>query len=326
MNKPAYIAVEPEGVAEWMAALDRWVLWKAEFNGTKWTKVPYRTTGRGKASSTDPKTWSNFDDAVEAYTAGLGGYDGIGFVLGDGYAGIDLDHVISENGLDDQAAAVLEMFGGCYCEKSPSGDGYHIVFRTDYNNPDHVRKLEPIEFYTKGRYFTVTGCSLMSETQPAEFVEAATVEFFHDRYLASKASAHIQPAVLPTGHSADVDGATDEELLYVLFEKFPGTWELYNGDTTRYDNDDSRADLALCGALVKVSHGDIARADVLFRNSGLYRPKWDELRGTETYGQITLRKAMNGYDPAKAPRIAAAKPIEERRDELSWVFEDGDLL
>lgn len=28
--------------------------------------------------------------------------------------------------------------------------------------------------------------------------------------------------------------------------------------------------------------------DRIFRNSGLMRPKWDEHRGTKTYGQITL--------------------------------------
>jgi hypothetical protein len=51
--------------------------------------------------------------------------------------------------------------------------------------------------------------------------------------------------------------------------------------------------------------GDAGRIDRLFRQSGLYRPKWDERRGQETYGQHTIATALGGrtefYQPGEGP-------------------------
>ncbi|MFR3973429.1 MAG: hypothetical protein ACLTZH_09265 [Subdoligranulum sp.] len=50
---------------------------------------------------------------------------------------------------------------------------------------------------------------------------------------------------------------------------------------------------------------DKTRMDAAFRSSGLYRPKWDERRGADTYGNLTLARAIADcrevYDPAAAP-------------------------
>jgi NrS-1 polymerase HBD domain len=63
---------------------------------------------------------------------------------------------------------------------------------------------------------------------------------------------------------------------------------LWRGETGRYDGDDSRADMALVAHLRFWTGADRARVDRLFRRSGLMRPKWDERRGTRTYGERTL--------------------------------------
>ena len=64
------------------------------------------------------------------------------------------------------------------------------------------------------------------------------------------------------------------------------------GNTTLYDGDDSSADLALCNLLAFWTGGDSARIDRLFRQSALYRDKWDEKRGAGTYGTRTIAKAV----------------------------------
>ncbi len=70
---------------------------------------------------------------------------------------------------------------------------------------------------------------------------------------------------------------------------------LWSGDTSAYGDDDSRADLALCNHLAFWTGKDLAQMDRLFRQSKLFRPKWDEKRGDAgTYGQITLAKAIAG--------------------------------
>jgi hypothetical protein len=69
--------------------------------------------------------------------------------------------------------------------------------------------------------------------------------------------------------------------------------ELFNGDTTAYGDDHSAADMALVGYMAR--KGLVAdEVDLVFRASGLYRGKWDEMRGANTYGQMTIAKAFEG--------------------------------
>lgn len=62
---------------------------------------------------------------------------------------------------------------------------------------------------------------------------------------------------------------------------------LYDGDTSAYGGDDSRADLALCSHLAFWTRGDAAQMDWLFRCSGLFREKWER----EDYRMRTIGKA-----------------------------------
>lgn len=71
---------------------------------------------------------------------------------------------------------------------------------------------------------------------------------------------------------------------------------LWDGDLSDYGGDHSRADLALCRKLVYwCGPGvDPAKIDRLFRQSRLFRAKWDEphRRDKATYGQMTIEKAF----------------------------------
>ena len=139
-----------------LKAQRRWVLWKRESrNGTdKPTKVPYKFDGT-KASSTDPSTWTTYNRVMVA----VDGYTGIGFVLGDGVAGVDLDHCRDpETGVIDEWAVMVIETVGSYTEVSPSGDGVHILVLADDMLPEDVTKRRgTVEFYQRDRYFTVTG-------------------------------------------------------------------------------------------------------------------------------------------------------------------------
>jgi putative DNA primase/helicase len=61
-----------------LKALRRWILWRFQTRDDKRTKVPYGITGRC-ASTTNPATWSSFDDTYAA--SGRVRADGIGFVF-----------------------------------------------------------------------------------------------------------------------------------------------------------------------------------------------------------------------------------------------------
>ncbi|MER3407664.1 MAG: hypothetical protein C4292_02435, partial [Nitrososphaera sp.] len=68
----------------------------------------------------------------------------------------------------------------------------------------------------------------------------------------------------------------DHELLERMFASKAGgdIRRLWDGDWGGYPSQ-SEGDLALISHLLWWCGGDTARADALFRQSGLYRPKWD---------------------------------------------------
>lgn len=120
------------------------------------TKVPLTISGSA-ASSTDPATWSSHADAVKS-SAGAG----LGFVLnGDGIACYDLDHCVEDGVLSVRAQEFLAAHKGFYSEFSPSGDGIHIwVFAPAGGGWRRTIDGLHVEFYSTGRYITITGRSL----------------------------------------------------------------------------------------------------------------------------------------------------------------------
>lgn len=148
---------------------NRWLIWRNEG-----TKVPYRADGGGKASSTDPATWCSFEQAIATG-------ESIGFALGDGYAGIDLDDCYESISSNPDAtpanrftwgSGIAEQFKSTYAEISPSGGGVKI-FLLGRKPPlvGCVKKLEhgKLEIYDRGRWFAVTGARL--DPHPSELAD-----------------------------------------------------------------------------------------------------------------------------------------------------------
>lgn len=146
------VAAHRAGFPRTLTAEPRWVRWRIENRNGKPTKAPIQADGH-YASSTDPSTWATLA-AVRASKEG----DGIGFVLGNGYAGIDLDHCLIDGQPTDAARAFLSSYPDHYIEISPSGDGLHIL-GTDEPGPGSKRTINglSVERYSTGRYFTMTG-------------------------------------------------------------------------------------------------------------------------------------------------------------------------
>ncbi|HEY7336255.1 MAG TPA: primase C-terminal domain-containing protein [Bryobacteraceae bacterium] len=156
---------------------DQWVLWRYERrNGTP-TKVPYQAkcarTERKRASSTDPATWTTFEDALKIWLAEQNWYTGLGFVFspGDPFCGIDLDDALDAQGnVKPWARGVVERFGDTYMEISPSGSGLKIWARGSApgNLPGVSAGDGQIEIYDHARYFAVTGRAFRGAPQQIE--------------------------------------------------------------------------------------------------------------------------------------------------------------
>ena len=143
--------------------LDQWVC------ALEGSKAPMHACNPFPASSTKPSTWSSFETATAAVSAGR--YDHIGFVFnGNGIVGIDIDYGYDQEGFLSPLAS--DIIGVCksYTEKSKSGRGFHILLKGDIpfsgkNNRNGV------EIYKTARYFIMTGetllCDSIAENQEA---------------------------------------------------------------------------------------------------------------------------------------------------------------
>ena len=94
----------------------------------------------------------------------------------------------------------------------------------------------------------------------------------------------------------DVEQGTLAKLPYIFSPNILLGYDvqkLFSGDMSAYNDDHSAADLALCGHMVSEGLAP-DQVDIVFRASGLYRGKWDEMRGPITYGHRTISKAFEG--------------------------------
>ena len=270
-------------------------------------KHPINPRTGGRAMSNNPSTWAAFDEAAGAVSKW--GCAGVGFMLGDGIFGIDLDHCYdpATGVLSDMAADIVEAVRS-YTEFSPSGTGLHILCRGTL--PAGARRRAGLEMYETGRYFTVTGKPFGAPLPLAEGTVAAAI--VHKKYLHREKQgdmASVPPRPVPL---------SDREILDTAFRSRDGARleALYNGAWQGYYGSQSEADLALCNALAFWFGADSARMDAVFRASGLMRPKWDERHGAQTYAQMTLSKAVadcrEGYEPSPAQDAAmAAREISD---------------
>lgn len=265
-------------------------------------KVPKSPLYNGNASPTEPKTWGTYEQAVKACKEY--NYSGIGFVFTaeSDFCGIDIDHCINENGEINKNALDIVSTMDSYTEISPSGTGLHIIYKGKVHDEWKKKKTNALdkgihlEMYQKDRYFTFTENRLnefdVMEREPhAELIYQA---YMLDEEKTEKTAVQAEKKPLTL---------TDRDIIDKAMNSANGMKfaRLFNGDTSDYDNDDSRADLALCSMLAFWCNKDISMMDRIFRQSKLMREKWDEKHGRDTYGNITMQKAvencMNTYSP-----------------------------
>ena len=171
-QKPTALAVKFENIPMELKRIPRWVLWRFVEIGSgdnkRWSKLPTQPNSQS-ASSTDPKTWSDFLTVQQAYESNPAHFSGVGFVFSDedNLIGVDLDDCYdTQSGFINAALQHIATSIDGYMEISPSGTGVKIFTRSTLANA-HVDHTQGLEVYPRGRYFTVTGHHI-SGTIPAE--------------------------------------------------------------------------------------------------------------------------------------------------------------
>lgn len=261
--------------------LKQWVCWKAVKNEKgKITKIPINALNGKNAMSNNPDTWTDLMGAVVAVDKY--GLEGVGFMLTNGYFGIDLDDC--DNELKNEFIDHMKS----YTEVSQSGKGIHIICKGKL--PKGKRRTKGIEMYEDNRFFVMTG-NKIGNYQIVDGTEQ--VKSLHAKYLEDKPVEPQVEIIEQDQHKSIV--LTDNDVLLkaqnskngVQFKLlFDGQWEDLNYPSQ------SEADLALANLLAFWTGKNFEQMDRLFRMSGLYREKWDRRQSGTTYGAITLNTAI----------------------------------
>jgi len=272
-----------------LAGYRQWVTWEYD---RQERKIPINPDTWRAADTSKPDTWGTFEEALAA--AGSSERAGFVFSADDPYTGIDLDICIDDGEVASWAVEIVDALDS-YTEISPSGTGLKIWVRG--RKPGEKCRTGNIEIYDKERFFTFTGRTFHKGSIEDRQNE---LERLYNRLFPEADNEEVNTVVLGSGFAGEdaelLDKARNANGTGMLFA------QLYDqGDTSMYSYDHSDADMALCGMLAFWTGRDDERVDRLFRGSKLMRRKWDERRGTSTYGDKTIAKAIKGcsnvYNP-----------------------------
>lgn len=130
--------------------------------------------------------------------------------------------------------------------------------------------FKELEIYDTGRFFTITGRHLPDTPTSIGKCQEAIDELCHRLWPKKQTESSHHP-------TGGFDGDDDKLIKIAIASKHGDRFErLLNGDTSGYDHDHSRADLALCNMLAFWTGRDPDRMDRIFRATGLYREKWEQ--------------------------------------------------
>ena len=272
--------------------------WKLEKDSHgRLTKVPYNPRTGFHASVDKPYTFADMEMALKA----VENYSGVGINISGKVGCIDVDGCVREDGsLTDTTLAVMALFPDAWVEYSPSGTGLHVYFLIPegyvYDKEEYYINCNKygLEMYIAGEtshFLTMTGNVFRTGGMT---VTGENLDSFKNTYMKRPALERAEIQV-PEGGSI----LSDEEVMVKCYRsQGGGTFaRYYDGDWTKPGDPNwshSQADLSVCRRLAFFCRGDMEQMDRLFRNSGLYREKWDERRGDGTYGELTMRKAIAG--------------------------------
>ena len=252
-------------------------------------KSPVSLGTGSNAKSNDPGTWGTFGQAVSYFQKHKNnGIRTIGFEVGESpFVGIDLDHCIDfETATFDHLAIDVIKILNTYTEISPSGTGIRMFVKGKI--PEDNRKSGNFEIAQAGKYFSVTGRHL--DVTPKEI--AANQEGLTEVYnLYFKRNSKVTSV-----RKGDEAILSDETVMARMFSGSNGEKirNLFDGNFPDYPSQ-SEADLALCCRIAFWSGRNLDQVDRIFRQSKLFRAKWDERHFSDgrTYGEETLRKALS---------------------------------
>lgn len=328
---------------EELRGLRQWVVWRHDRKRNKKPlinpAIPERFAKGWSAKVDDPATWGSYEEAVEAKKRIRA--DGIGFVFtaDDPYCGIDLDKCMGSEAAEGRAAwaAGIAHMVGSYTELSPSGRGLHIFTRATL--PEDGRKDDDLglEMYHAKRYFTFTG--KVWEDSPSSGIEErqeAVARLFAEHFgvvetkqaeqptLEVQSHAKVQVCVVRDGQ--DIDGRLAE-----MLRKSPDALTYWQGGNGRHGDNESGADIALIGRLVRWFGEDRALVESLYERSQRVdnperRKKWEreDYRAGMFREAVTRARQDAWKERARTPRDQWGRAKAKDAKPSAYTVEEGE--
>lgn len=238
----------------------------------------------------------------------------LGMLINLPYVFLDVDDIQKEmlehvTGKQDRITKLIELTGHTYSEISQSATGLHFVFRGLKTRDISRKDGTPYELYDANRWMTVTGNCFMDSTN-VEILNHNNVVNLENFLWGPEQKNNVPYIPITRGNSV-----SDKELLQKIVqsnqsEKFKKLWS-----NTNVSDDSSANDQALANILVWWTNHDLQRADNLFRQSALYREKWDQRHSSDgkTYGEMTLKKADTSVSGGYTDKVQIQQPQQPQK-------------
>lgn len=318
-----------ENIPDELKREKRWCLYKIIQRDGKNTKLPLMPNGK-PAKSNDKTTWNSYEDCIAALNRNTG--DGLGFMLGDGYIGIDIDKVSDDifvYSMDYHARSMTADFLrgiSTYAEISPSKTGLHFIGKGEV--PGIRKRYKNLEIYDKDRFFTVTGNVLKDRNRNKVINIDSELKPLYEKYMPKINVINSENKRNSTVTSYN----GDQDILEKLFDRgyFSYAGEdlrrIYYGNYESYFNSQSEADFFMLQRLLYYT-GNVEMAISFMESSGLKREKWYKRRGNTDYIHYIAGKAIGSMNKFYAweKEYSQKEKSEEKRHENKEVKEGNTM-
>lgn len=328
--------IEFSNIPHEMTMLPNWVARKG--------KRPFGINGKPAKTNT-PATWGILQDIRTFLKTARPSFAGIGFVLErkNNIICIDIDHCMTNGVPNETARQILENIS-TYTEISMSGGGLHlfgygsieqstIKFLSPFDSDTHIEIYAGMDGRGKGGRFIALTADIHENRKELKDISKGLewlLQYKPNKQNKPKPPAKQQATTAQDNTTSKTDcwagvpatikvagnEYTADDIPRVIEKSLKGSklekWNklFYSADLTQYNNDHSKADMALCGFLCFWCHGNPALIDKVFRRSALMREKWDDKRqGAKTYGELTIEKALKNWNGKKNTGTTSNKPI-----------------
>jgi len=319
-----------EHIPEELKQQKQWCVYRLVWNEErkKHTKIPVDPHTGNNGKSNDESTWSDYQtalSAIEKYNC-----NGLGFYFKKPYFGIDIDNIEGEiqrylQG-DIETNMMYEFVTSIksYAEYSQSGNGIHIICKGKL--PGHRRRKGNVEMYDSGRFFVMTGNTVDRKYNQVIEPSETTLKLLYNRYIGDDKiiqfnNQNASESKIDLSESEIVQKAYESKQGAKFKVFMDGGWEAF------YDSQ-SEADIAFANMLAFWTGRDFEKMDSIFRDSSLFRQKFDERRPpNSTYGGNLLNKAIheceNTYTPSQSHGFKIyIKEFEEKKEDKFYSYDD----